>query len=171
MLAHAIVPSPLGEIDVLCDEDALLVLEFRDHRELLARHVARRFPAAELKRARDPLGVARKLGNYFDGDLQAFDDIPTEPGGTPFLRRVWDALLKIRCGTTTSYGALAAALGQPSATRAVGLANGRNPISLVIPCHRVIGADGSLTGYGGGLHRKRWLLAHESKKPMSERLL
>lgn len=102
----------------------------------------------------------RQLGEYFAGDRQAFD-LPLGPRGTDFQRRVWSALEEIPFGATTSYGALAASLGAPGSARAVGLANGSNPLSIVVPCHRVIGADGSLTGYGGGLERKLWLLRHE----------
>ena len=106
--------------------------------------------------------VARQLRAYFAGELSQFV-LELAPRGTPFQQRVWEALRLIPYGSTTTYGKLAEALGDPRATRAVGLANGRNPISIVIPCHRVIGADGSLTGYGGGMPRKQWLLAHESR--------
>jgi len=101
-----------------------------------------------------------QLDEYFAGRRTGFD-LPLAPAGTGFQQRVWHALCEIPYGDTTSYGALARQLGSPDASRAVGLANGRNPIAIVIPCHRVIGADGSLTGYGGGLDRKRWLLDHE----------
>jgi len=101
------------------------------------------------------------LDAYFAGDLTAIDDVPVATNGTPFQRTVWAALRRIPAGTTTSYGALAASIGYPSAMRAVGLANGANPVAIIVPCHRVIGADHSLTGYGGGLPRKRWLLEHE----------
>jgi methylated-DNA-[protein]-cysteine S-methyltransferase len=103
----------------------------------------------------------RQLEAYFAGRLTQFD-LPLQLVGTAFQRRVWAGLLQIPFGTTTSYCALAAKLGQPTATRAVGLANGRNPVSIIVPCHRVIGRDGSLTGYGGGIERKRWLLTHEA---------
>jgi O-6-methylguanine DNA methyltransferase len=105
--------------------------------------------------------VAEQLRAYFAGERTDFT-VKLDPRGTAFQRRVWDALVTIPYGTTTTYGRLAAVLGDPRSTRAVGLANGRNPIAIVIPCHRVIGADGNLTGYGGGLDRKRWLLSHES---------
>jgi methylated-DNA-[protein]-cysteine S-methyltransferase len=108
-----------------------------------------------------PLGSAvRQLGEYFAGTRREFD-LPLRSQGTPFQTRVWRELVEIPYGQTLSYGELAQRIDKPSASRAVGLANGRNPISIVVPCHRVIGADGSLTGYGGGLERKRWLLAHE----------
>ena len=108
-----------------------------------------------------PLAAAvRQLGEYFGGTRREFD-LPLRSQGTPFQTRVWRELVEIPYGQTWSYGELAQRIDKPSASRAVGLANGRNPISIVVPCHRVIGADGSLTGYGGGLERKRWLLAHE----------
>ncbi len=104
--------------------------------------------------------VREQLEAYFSGELTRFH-IPLAAHGTEFQRRVWDALREIPYGETTSYGTLAESIGRPDACRAVGLANGRNPISIVVPCHRVIGASGALTGYGGGIERKRWLLAHE----------
>jgi methylated-DNA-[protein]-cysteine S-methyltransferase len=104
--------------------------------------------------------VADQLRAYFAGQLMHFE-VAVDTGGTPFQQRVWSALQRIPFGTTLSYGRLAEELGDPKAVRAVGLANGANPISIIIPCHRVVGADGSLTGYGGGLARKEWLLAHE----------
>ncbi len=116
---------------------------------------------AGARRDDGPFRAARaQLEAYFAGELQEFT-LDLAPEGTPFQSRVWRALLAIPYGATESYGALARRIGLPRAARAVGLANGRNPISIVIPCHRVIGADGSLTGYGGGLERKQWLLAHE----------
>jgi len=105
--------------------------------------------------------MMRLLCRYFEGDIDCLGAIPWRSAGTPFQRKVWTGLTKIPAGETRSYGALAAKLGCPSAVRAVGMANGANPISVVVPCHRVIGSDGSLTGYGGGLDRKRWLLRHE----------
>ena len=103
----------------------------------------------------------RQLGEYFAGTRTAFD-LPLAPRGTTFQREVWEALTTIPAGETRSYGDVASVVGAPSASRAVGMANGRNPIAIIVPCHRVVGADGTLTGYGGGLHRKRWLLEHES---------
>lgn len=141
------VESPVGTLAIVANESAICAVEFDDER-----------PPSN---CRDPLGASSRIRAYFDGDLQALDDLPVDPQGTAFQRSVWSALRRIPVGRTTSYGRLAASLGNPNATRAVGLANGRNPIAIVIPCHRVIGADGSLTGYGGGLHRKRWLLEHE----------
>jgi methylated-DNA-[protein]-cysteine S-methyltransferase len=108
-----------------------------------------------------PTAIRRALSDYFLGDLYAINSIPVTTGGTSFQREVWAALRTIKAGTTLSYGALARQLGRAKSVRAVGLANGANPVAIVIPCHRVIGTDGSLTGYGGGISRKRWLLLHE----------
>jgi methylated-DNA-[protein]-cysteine S-methyltransferase len=108
-------------------------------------------------------GLRETMDRYFAGDTEAIDDIPVQTSGTPFQRSVWKELRKIPSGAVVSYGKLAGKIARPTAVRAVGLANGSNPISIVVPCHRVIGSDGSLTGYGGGLERKRWLLEHERK--------
>jgi methylated-DNA-[protein]-cysteine S-methyltransferase len=111
----------------------------------------------------NPGGLTAALRAYFAGDLGAIDGLPVATGGTDFQRAVWAALREIPCGETRSYGELAQRIGHPTAVRAVGLANGANPVAVVVPCHRVIGADGSLTGYGAGIERKRWLLAHERR--------
>jgi O-6-methylguanine DNA methyltransferase len=110
-----------------------------------------------------PAAIAAALDGYFAGDLTAVDAVPVATGGTEFQKSVWAALRSIPAGETRGYGALAAAIGKPGAARAVGLANGMNPIGIVVPCHRVIGASGALTGYAGGVERKRWLLAHEGR--------
>ncbi|MEJ0028705.1 MAG: methylated-DNA--[protein]-cysteine S-methyltransferase [Rhizomicrobium sp.] len=154
--------TPIGELLLVADaQGRLCLLEFGDKPERWRPAFARRFGA--LTERRDPSGLASALARYFDGDLGAVDALATGPAGTPFQHAVWTTLRKIPAGTTTSYGALAKALGKPAATRAVGLANGANPIAIVVPCHRVLGGNGSLTGYGGGLERKRWLLDHERK--------
>ena len=119
----------------------------------------RRVPVA----GRAPGSVADALDAFFSGSLDALDEIEVHTGGTEFQRSVWAALREIPSGKTTSYGRLAQNIGRPGACRAVGLANGANPIGIVVPCHRVIGADGTLTGYGGGIERKRWLLEHERR--------
>jgi methylated-DNA-[protein]-cysteine S-methyltransferase len=118
--------------------------------------------AIQLTEASQPSAAGRSIQSYFEGDLDAIAGLPVAIQGTDFQRKVWHALRRIPVGQTISYGTLAASIGRPSAMRAVGLANGANPISVVIPCHRVIGANATLTGYGGGLDRKRWLLKHES---------
>jgi methylated-DNA-[protein]-cysteine S-methyltransferase len=144
-------------------ERRLRAADWDDHeprmRKLLQRHYGA--GSVEQREPSRPSMAAQALLAYFDGDLNAVNDLPTETNGTAFQRAVWQELRKIPAGRAISYGALAAQIGNPKAVRAVGLANGSNPIAIVVPCHRVIGANASLTGYGGGLHRKQWLLAHE----------
>ncbi len=164
-IALASVGSPIGAILVAADERALLALEFEDFEARLMAGLKARFGTVPTKRARDPLGIATRLRAYLAGDLAALEAIPVDPGGTPFQARVWRALRRIPAGSTRSYAQMARKLGQPAALRAVGHANGRNPISIVVPCHRLIGSDGGLTGYGGGIARKRWLLEHEGALP------
>lgn len=120
--------------------------------------------------AKDPNGLTSALARYFAGELHVIDDLPVAMPGTAFQRDVWAELRRIPCGKTISYGEMARRIGKPAAVRAVGLANGANPVGVVVPCHRVIGADGTLTGYGGGIERKRWLLAHEGALDRSPRL-
>jgi methylated-DNA-[protein]-cysteine S-methyltransferase len=156
--------TPIGELIIVADGDgALRAVDWQDHEDRLGRLLRRFYGAStdRIERARDPHGLTRALEAYFAGELAAIDALPVAAPGTPFQRAVWRALRSIPCGTTLAYGALARRIGRPRAVRAVGLANGANPIGVVVPCHRVIGSDGSLTGYGGGLSRKRWLLAHE----------
>lgn len=156
--------TPIGEMLVVADDERNLRATFwaekdRGMESFLARHYA---PVrVELARVSGPLQATVAIARYFDGDLRAIDDLPVKTAGTEFQRTVWRALRQIPCGTTISYGELARRIGRPDAVRAVGLANGANPIGVVVPCHRVIGANGSLTGYGGGMERKRWLLDHE----------
>lgn len=156
--------TPIGELLIVADGDGKLrVIDWTDYEDrmllLLRRHYGE--DGFTLKPARDPGGLTSAMRAYFKGDLGVLDRLPVATAGTPFQRDVWRALRKIKCGTTISYAELARRIGRPSAVRAVGLANGQNPIGVVVPCHRVIGSNGSLTGYGGGLERKRWLLAHE----------
>ncbi|WP_374384950.1 methylated-DNA--[protein]-cysteine S-methyltransferase [Dongia sp.] len=156
--------TPIGEIIIILDsEDRLRAIDWTDHEArmmaLLARYCGK--AGFALTKARNPADMRSTLSAYFAGDLGTIDKLPTETGGTDFQRRVWRELRRIPYGKTISYADLARRIGKPTAIRAVGLANGANPVSIVIPCHRVIGSDGSLTGYGGGLDRKQWLLAHE----------
>jgi O-6-methylguanine DNA methyltransferase len=155
------IASPIGAIDIVAAEGKLIGLEFVDARDRMAADLAFRFGTYALKRARNPFDIGGRLRAYFAGDIAAIDEIETDAGGTPFQRRVWAALRRIPAGSTVTYGDLARAAGRSQAIRAAGTANGRNPISIVVPCHRVIGRDGTLTGYGGGLDRKAWLLRHE----------
>jgi methylated-DNA-[protein]-cysteine S-methyltransferase len=157
-------PTPLGEAVIVADTQGALRLFYWDdakHRWKLA--LLRRYGEVTLKEKKGAFGHAKSLKDYFDGDISVIDSLPVAFAGTPFQKKVWNALRKIPGGVTTSYGALAKKIGAPSAVRAVGLANGQNPVGLIVPCHRVIGSDGSLTGYGGGLERKRWLLEHEAR--------
>jgi methylated-DNA-[protein]-cysteine S-methyltransferase len=157
------IPVAIGTILLLTDpEGRVRALDWEDFEARLARLLRLQYGAGtELVEQRAASPARRALEAYFAGDLTAIDTLPVETGGTPFQREVWAALRHIPVGETRSYGGLAIAIGRPKAVRAVGLANGSNPISIIVPCHRVIGSDGSLTGYGGGLPRKRWLLAHE----------
>jgi methylated-DNA-[protein]-cysteine S-methyltransferase len=158
--------SPLGALSLVHDEEGRLrALDFEDHGARMMRLLARHYGAGRytLGTGRAPATLGAPLAAFFAGDIAAIDAIAVATGGTDFQRRVWAALRRIPVGTTTSYGQLASALGCAGASRAVGLANGSNPVVVVVPCHRVIGADGTLTGYGGGLERKRWLLAHERR--------
>ncbi|WP_437996532.1 methylated-DNA--[protein]-cysteine S-methyltransferase [Sorangium sp. So ce185] len=159
------VESPLGAMLLAAGGGAVHALEFADRAPRLRASLAARYGAVTLRSAADPHGLSGRLRAYWRGDLGALSGMPVEPGGTPFQRRVWAEVQRIPPGATRSYGEVAALLGQPSASRAVGLANGRNPVCLIIPCHRVVGARGELTGYAGGLERKRWLLAHEAAAP------
>jgi methylated-DNA-[protein]-cysteine S-methyltransferase len=160
----ASLPTPVGPMLIAVDDqERLRALDWESHIERLRRLLDRQYGAGKVRLAEGPAtgATADKLRAYVEGDIGAIDDIRTETAGTPFQREVWTALRAIPAGETWSYGRLAAHIGRPAAVRAVGLANGANPIGVVVPCHRVIGADGSLTGYGGGLHRKTWLLRHE----------
>ena len=157
-------PSPLGEILLVSDHEGhLAALDFDNHESRMQRLLRRHYGAGRftLTAGRAPATVTAALSAFFAGDIEAIASVGVRTGGTEFQRRVWAALRRIPAGTTMTYGELATAIGRPSACRAVGLANGANPVGIVVPCHRVIGADGTLTGYGGGIERKRWLLAHE----------
>ncbi len=152
------IETPIGMLDLVSGAEGLQVLSFRNGWDGTGRRRVLATKQTLTPRAKEIVSV---IEAYFAGDLEALDRIAVDPEGTPFQLRVWKALRRVRSGRTVSYGALAKRIGSPSAVRAVALCNARNPVALVIPCHRVIGADGSLTGYGGGLNRKRWLLEHE----------
>lgn len=163
------IPTLLGEAVIVSDKVGAVRLFYwddPDHRWRKA--LAQRYGEVRLVESRGAFGHARTLEDYFAGDIFAIDRIDVGFSGSPFQLKVWSALRAIPGGTTTSYGALAKRIGAPNAVRAVGLANGQNPVGLIVPCHRVIGSDGSLTGYGGGLPRKRWLLEHEARHAASD---
>ena len=154
--------SPIGTMMLVHDEaGALVALDFEDFQDRMARLLRLRHGRVELSEGAAPAKTREALERYFAGDFAALDAMETRTGGPDFQRAAWEALRAIPPGETRSYGAQAIAIGRPTATRAVGLADGANPVAIVIPCHRVIGARGALTGYGGGLWRKRWLLDHE----------
>ena len=151
----AVIDSPIGPLLAVARDGALAELWMEP------------LPEHDPGRPQDPRDrallerVADQLARYFDGTLTRFD-VPLDLAGTPFQREVWDQLMRIPCGETISYGELARRVGRPGSARAVGAANGQNPVAVIVPCHRVIGAGGKLTGYGGVLHRKAWLLDHEA---------
>lgn len=165
VLTLDVLSTPIGEIDVVVDAlGRLRVLEFHDQPHRLTRALRLHHPGQAVETGAAPAAVRDGLAAYFAGELAALKTVPWTIGGTAFQRQVWTALTEIPLGETTTYARLAERLGRPAAVRAVGAANGANPIAVVVPCHRVIGAGGALTGYGGGVERKRWLLAHEGAR-------
>lgn len=155
------IDSPIGTILIVVDREQLCSLDFADHEQRMMTLLQRRYGPIRLAQTIDPCGFSSSIRDYFAGDYRCLDSIPVSTGGTAFQQQVWSMLRTIQPGTTINYGEIAAKLGKPTAYRAVGGANALNPIPIVLPCHRVVGADASLTGYGGGIERKRWLLQHE----------
>lgn len=153
------LPTPAGDVRVAVRDGAVVACGFVDHWDGLGPRVESRFPGDDWQTGSTP--AADAVAAYVAGDLDALDDVEVDAGGTDFQRRVWDALRTIPLGQTWSYKDLATATGAGGGMRAVGQANGANPVSIIVPCHRVIRSDGSIGGYAGGLDRKRWLLAHE----------
>ena len=153
--------TPIGRLVLAARAGRTCLLHFDASERSARAALARWYPSETVERAADPCGAAKILQRYFDGDLHALDTIEVEMNGTDFQTRVWAALRRVKAGQTTSYAAIAKSIGSPAAVRAVGAANGANPVAIIVPCHRIIGANGSLTGYGGGLRRKEWLLRHE----------
>lgn len=160
-----LINTPLGEMIIVTDtEGAVRALEWTDLSERMLRLLSRQYKGEhlDLKAGSAPKCVRDSLNSYFAGTLNALDALLTNAQGSAFQKQVWSALRDIPVGSTCSYRDIAVTVENPKGVRAVGLANGANPICIVVPCHRVIGANGSMTGYGGGLHRKEWLLRHES---------
>lgn len=159
------VPTPIGVLPVLTDEQGnLRAVDWADYQARMHRLLRRHYGEnVRLHKSASVSPARRALEAYFAGEIAALDTLPVATGGTDFQRAVWAALRRIPAGETTTYGRLAETLGRPKAIRAVGAANGANPIAVVVPCHRVIGADAALTGFAGGLERKRWLLKHEAQ--------
>ncbi len=160
--------TPIGHMLLATDEAGRLrILDWLEYENDMRQLLRRQYPgmSVRLENTGQTSSAMQAVMRYFDGDLAAIDTIEVATGGTPFQREVWAALRTIAHGSSLSYLGLAARIGRPTAVRAVGMANGANPVSIVVPCHRVIGSNATLTGYGGGLHRKRWLLEHEKALP------
>ncbi len=155
------IDTPAGAVVLVSRGTALVGLVYKDRWKGMEEDLRKRFGEIFLEKEKGRGAPARALRDYFEGDLGALDSVAVDTAGTPFQEGVWKALRRIPAGATWSYARLAKEIGRPSAVRAVAAANGANPVSIVIPCHRVIASDGKLAGYGGGIPRKRWLLAHE----------
>ena|SRR5581483_10401791 len=155
------IASPIGTVLIVADGEQMCALDFADCEQRMMKLLQRHYGSFDLVPTVDPAGFSSRVQSYFAGDYHSLDDIPVSTGGTDFQRQVWTALRTIRPGTTATYRDLAIKLGKPTAYRAVGATNALNPVGIVLPCHRVIGTDASLTGYAGGLARKEWLLRHE----------
>jgi methylated-DNA-[protein]-cysteine S-methyltransferase len=154
--------SPIGTILLVTNEGKLVSLDFAGYEARFEQLLTQRFGTTSCDRKEGLYGIPARVRRYFeDRDFAAFDDVDVETRGTPFQQEVWTTLRKIPAGRTWTYGELARYIGKPKGFRAVGHANSLNPIGIILPCHRVIGSDASLTGYAGGLHRKKWLLEHE----------
>jgi methylated-DNA-[protein]-cysteine S-methyltransferase len=157
--------SPIGDIQLVTDDQGVVrALDFSSHDLRMRTLMGRYYRGVELKSGVAPGRVRDAVSAYFEGQIDALDDVAWATNGTAFQQSVWAGLCTIPVGETLSYKGLAERVGRPSAMRAVGMANGANPVAIIVPCHRVIGADLSLTGYGGGLERKRWLLRHEGAR-------
>ncbi|AHG22518.1 cysteine methyltransferase [Chania multitudinisentens RB-25] len=158
------MPTPVGELVLIGDEQGRLrALDWTDHEARLMKLLNTHYRAERftLREQSNPGGLTEVMQRYFAGELSVINHVPVMTAGTEFQRTVWQQLRQIPCGEIITYGELAKRIGRPTASRAVGMANGSNPISIVVPCHRVIGSQGALTGYAGGVQRKQWLLRHE----------
>lgn len=156
------ISSPIGETVIVVDGDRLCSLDFAEYTERMMKLLQRRYGEVRLQQVDDPHGFSTRIRNYFAGDYESLATIPVNTGGTHFQQQVWTVLREIPVGQTFTYSLLAARIGNPKAARAVGMANSLNPVAIVLPCHRVVGCNASLTGYAGGIDRKRWLLRHEN---------
>ncbi len=157
----ACAESPLGPLLLAAEDGALVTLSFAESAGLVRKWIERHLGPSTFVSAANPAGAVRALDRYWAGHLDALSEVPVRLHGTGFQVRVWESLRRIPSRTAWSYATLARAVGAPTAVRAVGAANGQNPVAIIVPCHRVIGSDGDLTGYGGGIPRKAWLLSHE----------
>ncbi len=155
------IQSEIGTIVIVSDGKALCALDFADYEPRMLKLLQKRYATVSLRPQRDPSGISSRIQAYLAGEWHSLDQIPVNPGGTAFQQQVWRSLRSIPPGSVWSYGELAATISRPTASRAVGMANSLNPVAIVLPCHRVVGANARLTGYAGGLARKQWLLQHE----------
>jgi methylated-DNA-[protein]-cysteine S-methyltransferase len=161
MIRITTLESPIGRLTLASRGDRVCLLHFGEEDARVRETLGRWYPGDAIEPHPDPAGAATCLSKYFAGQLDAVDAVDVELNGTPFQKRVWHALRSVRAGTTAAYAEIARAIAAPAAVRAVGAANGANPVAVIVPCHRIIGSNRTLTGYGGGLDRKRWLLQHE----------
>jgi methylated-DNA-[protein]-cysteine S-methyltransferase len=171
MIDH--IDTPIGQFVIIANEHGELCMSGFTHDHPRVHKYLQRCeldPTLSIKSVSNPGGLSIKIKAYFNGALTALDELPLAAQGTAFQHCVWQALRTIACGETCTYSEIARQIGQPTAARAVGLANGKNPLGVIVPCHRVIGANGTLTGYGGGVARKRWLLAHERSGARDEQI-
>ena len=164
MIELAVVHTPIDSLTLAARNGRLCLLHFGAKEMPIRATLKRWYPEESIQPGPDPAGAATALAKYFSGDLDVLERIDVEMNGTPFQQRVWAALRTIPAGKTASYSEIAELIGAPAAVRAVGAANGANPVAIVVPCHRIIGSSGALTGYGGGLKRKEWLLRHEGRR-------
>lgn len=153
--------APFKEVLIAVDGDQLAALDFNGYEGRMERLLSRHYGSYEFAQKSNPCGFSARLRAYLNGEMDALNAIPVTTGGTEFQRAAWQALRTIPAGKTATYAEQAQRIGRPKASRAVGAANGQNPVAIVLPCHRVVGANGSLTGYAGGMHTKQWLLRHE----------
>ncbi|MEQ9639213.1 MAG: methylated-DNA--[protein]-cysteine S-methyltransferase [Alphaproteobacteria bacterium] len=160
--------TPIGDLLLVDDDGVPVIAEFEGCEDRVAGHLRRHHGNARPSTGPVPPAVAGAFAAYFAGDPAALDALPAAPRGTDFQVRIWDALRRIAPGHTKTYGQVASEIGRPKAPRAVGHANGQNPLAILVPCHRLVGSDGTLTGYAGGLERKAWLLRHEAGGPGRE---
>lgn len=161
MIELAVIDTPIDSLTLAARDGRVCLLHLGADDAYVRTTLQRWYPDESVQDGSDPGGAADALVGYFDGDLGAIDKVPVEMNGTAFQKRVWDALRRVPAGKTATYAEIAVLIGSPAAVRAVGAANGANPVAVIVPCHRIIGSNGTLTGYGGGLHRKEWLLRHE----------
>jgi methylated-DNA-[protein]-cysteine S-methyltransferase len=164
MVHIATIDSPIGQLTLASRAGQVCLLHFGADEDTARRTLRRWYPGEAVEADGDPAGAVSSLRAYFGGDVHALERVPVELNGTPFQRRVWQALRNVRAGTTAAYADIARRIAAPSSVRAVGAANGANPVAVIVPCHRIVGTDGRLTGYGGGLPRKQWLLDHEGSR-------